>query len=67
MLPVDYFESLRMATSIQPISPNDNAGSWKHNDWRIGLDYDKNENTLLYAVPRHGLQSGWHRRRVSPR
>jgi len=55
MLPVDYFENPDFYPAV---SPNDNSDSWKHHDWRIGLDYDKNENTLLYAYLATGFKAG---------
>ena len=54
-LPSDYFEDL----SVYPeFSGNDNKGSWDHDDWRIGLDYDMGPNTLLYSYLASGFKSG---------
>ena len=54
-LPADYYED----PSIYPeSSPNDNKGSWSHNDWRLGLDYDMNENTMLYSYLATGFKAG---------
>jgi iron complex outermembrane receptor protein len=53
-LPVDYFENTDIYTSN---SANDNKGSWQHSDWRIGLDFDK-DNTLLYTYLATGFKAG---------
>jgi iron complex outermembrane receptor protein len=37
---------------------NDNKGTWSHHDWRIGLDYQRNEDTLLYAYLATGFKAG---------
>ncbi|NIM01976.1 MAG: TonB-dependent receptor [Acidobacteria bacterium] len=37
---------------------NDNKGSWSHHDFRIGLDYDRNEDSLLYAYLATGFKAG---------
>jgi iron complex outermembrane receptor protein len=54
-LPVDYFEDV---SNYGYPSGNDNKGSWDHNDWRIGLDYDVSDNSLLYAYLATGFKSG---------
>jgi iron complex outermembrane receptor protein len=54
-LPADYFAD----PSVYPESTaNDNKGSWDHDDWRIGLDYDVSPNTLLYSYLATGFKSG---------
>ncbi len=53
-LPADYFADPSVYTSV---SRNDNRGSWDHHDWRIGLDYDK-DNTLLYTYLATGFKAG---------
>jgi iron complex outermembrane receptor protein len=54
-LPMDYFtDSSHYAT----FTPNDNKGSWSHSDWRVGLDYQRNENTLLYGYLATGFKAG---------
>jgi iron complex outermembrane receptor protein len=54
-VPKDFFED----PSIYPdFSRNDNKGSWSHTDWRVGLDYQKSEDTLLYAYLATGFKSG---------
>lgn len=53
-LPTDYFAD----PSIYPeFTSNDNRGSWSHNDWRIGLDYEL-DDTLLYSYLASGFKSG---------
>lgn len=39
-------------------SANDNKGSWSHDDWRIGFDYDLNDNTMLYTYLATGFKAG---------
>lgn len=46
-------------TSVYPeYSENTNKGSWDHDDWRLGLDYDLSENTLIYTYLATGFKSG---------
>jgi iron complex outermembrane receptor protein len=54
-LPVGYFAD---PANYPEFQSNDNRGSWSHHDFRIGLDYDKNENTLLYAYLATGFKAG---------
>lgn len=45
--------------SIYPTySANDNKGSWDHDDWRVGLDWDVTSNTLIYTYLATGFKSG---------
>jgi iron complex outermembrane receptor protein len=54
-LPADYFHD----RSVYPeYSENDNKGSWDHDDWRLGLDFDVNENHLLYTYLATGFKAG---------
>jgi iron complex outermembrane receptor protein len=54
-LPADYFED----RSIYPeYSENDNKGSWDHDDWRVGLDFDINEDHFLFTYLASGFKSG---------
>ncbi len=54
-LPADYFED----RSIYPeFSGNDNKGSWDHDDYRLGLDFDVNENHFLFTYLASGFKSG---------
>lgn len=39
-------------------SSNDNKGSWDHDDWRLGLDYDLSDATMLYSYLATGFKSG---------
>ena len=68
-LPEDYFADASIYTDDNgtPGDPtddfvvftsNDNRGSWSHADWRVGLDYQKNENTLLYTYLATGFKAG---------
>ena len=54
-LPSDIWED---RASYASFTGNDNKGSWDHDDWRLGLDYDMNENTLLYTYLATGFKSG---------
>ncbi len=54
-LPTDAWES----RAVYPeFSSNDNKGSWDHDDWRLGLDYDLSANTLIYSYLATGFKSG---------
>ncbi len=54
-LPPDYFEDL----SVYPeFSENDNKGSWENDDFRVGIDYDLDDNNLLYAYVASGFKAG---------
>jgi iron complex outermembrane receptor protein len=68
-LPTDYFADPSRYTDDNgtPDDPtddflvfnaNDNEGSWNHTDWRVGLDYQWNENTLLYSYLATGFKAG---------
>jgi iron complex outermembrane receptor protein len=59
--PVDYFENpdnYRNRAGDLVFFENDNKGSWSHNDFRVGLDWQKNENTLVYGYLATGFKSG---------
>lgn len=32
--------------------------SWSHSDWKVGVDYDLDKNTMLYAVAGSGYKAG---------
>ena len=54
-LPADYFHNV----SVYPnFTANDNKGSWDHDDWRLGVDYQLNDNSLLYSYFATGFKSG---------
>ncbi|CAM2007307.1 TonB-dependent receptor [Acanthopleuribacter pedis] len=54
-LPTDIWHD----RAIYPeFNANDNKGSWSHNDWRLGVDYDMNEDTLLYSYLATGFKAG---------
>ncbi|MBD3869178.1 MAG: TonB-dependent receptor [Acidobacteria bacterium] len=60
-LPADYFAdpSVYADDDGNPVFfANDNKGSWTHSDWRVGLDYQKSENTLLYSYIATGFKAG---------
>jgi iron complex outermembrane receptor protein len=53
--PTDLFAD----PSIYPeFTVNTNKGSWNHIDWRVGVDYERNENTLLYTYLATGFKAG---------
>jgi len=54
-LPADYWEDV---SRYPEFSANDNKGSWSHDDWRLGLDFDLSPNTLLYSYLASGFKSG---------
>jgi iron complex outermembrane receptor protein len=54
-LPTDFFED---PSHYPEFDLNDNKGSWSHDDWRIGLDYQRNENMLLYGYLATGFKAG---------
>lgn len=54
-LPVDYFEDPAIYESF---FANDNKGSWSRNDFRLGLDYDLSDNTMLYSYIASGFKAG---------
>lgn len=37
---------------------NDNKGSWRNSDFRLGLDYDLSSNTMLYGYVASGFKAG---------
>jgi iron complex outermembrane receptor protein len=39
-------------------SENDNKGSWDHDDWRLGVDFDLSDNTMVYTYLATGFKSG---------
>ncbi len=54
-LPADYFHN----RDVYPeFSANDNKGSWDHDDWRLGVDFDLNQNHLLYTYLATGFKAG---------
>jgi iron complex outermembrane receptor protein len=60
-LPTDYFANASVYTDANGklnFTQNDNRGSWNHTDWRLGLDYQRDENTLLYGYLATGFKAG---------
>lgn len=54
-LPVDYFEDPSIYASY---FANDNKGSWTRNDFRVGLDYDLTDATMVYSYVASGFKAG---------
>jgi iron complex outermembrane receptor protein len=54
-LPADYWEDRSVYPEYQS---NENKGSWSHDDWRLGLDFDLSPKTLLYTYLASGFKSG---------
>ncbi len=54
-LPANYFEN--PSVYGEPTA-NDNKNSWTHADYRVGLDYQRDENTLLYGYLATGFKAG---------
>ncbi len=54
-LPTDIWHSREIYPEF---SANDNKGSWSHNDWRLGLDLDLSDDTLLYSYLATGFKAG---------
>ncbi|MBD3585910.1 TonB-dependent receptor [Salinimonas sp. HHU 13199] len=54
-LPVDYFEDPAIYESY---FANDNKGSWTHHDFRVGLDYDLTDKTMIYSYVASGFKAG---------
>ena len=54
-LPTDAWES---RSAYSEYSSNDNKGSWNHDDWRVGLDYQLDDNTLIYSYLATGFKAG---------
>jgi iron complex outermembrane receptor protein len=54
-LEIGYFAN---PANYPEFQANDNKGSWSHNDFRVGLDYDKDENTLFYSYLATGFKAG---------
>ncbi|QJR80738.1 TonB-dependent receptor [Alteromonas pelagimontana] len=54
-LPADYFEDPSIYASY---FANDNKGSWTHHDFRVGLDYDVNQDAMIYTYLASGFKAG---------
>jgi iron complex outermembrane receptor protein len=54
-LPPEYFFDYNRYPQF---TANDNRSSWDHDDWRIGLDHDLSEDSLLYAYLATGFKAG---------
>jgi iron complex outermembrane receptor protein len=54
-LPADYWENLEVYPEY---TENDNRGSWSHDDWRLGLDFDINENHFVFTYLATGFKAG---------
>ncbi|EGM78486.1 outer membrane receptor protein [Rheinheimera sp. A13L] len=54
-LPTNAFENPAI---YQSSFANDSKGSWRNSDFRLGLDYDFSENTMLYGYVASGFKAG---------
>ncbi len=54
-LPTNAFENPAI---YQSSFANDNKGSWQNSDFRLGLDYDVSENTMVYGYVASGFKAG---------
>ena len=54
-LPADYFNDPALYASY---FENDNKGQWQNNDFRIGLDYNLSQDTMLYSYLASGFKAG---------
>lgn len=54
-LPTNAFENPAI---YQSSFANDNKGSWQNSDFRLGLDYDFSENTMVYGYVASGFKAG---------
>jgi len=54
-LPVYYFNDPSIYASF---FANDNKGQWHNNDFRIGLDYNISQDTMLYSYLASGFKAG---------
>ncbi|MDO3383725.1 TonB-dependent receptor [Gilvimarinus algae] len=54
-LPTDYFWNKDIYTVS---TDNDIKGEWDYNNYRLGLDYDLSDNTMIFAYVANGTKSG---------
>lgn len=54
-LPVDYFYDPAIYASY---FANDNKGQWQNHDFRLGLDYNLSQDTMLYSYLASGFKAG---------
>lgn len=54
-LPTNAFENPALYKSS---FANDNKGNWRHQDFRLGLDYDLDSNTMVYGYVASGFKAG---------
>lgn len=54
-LPVDYFYDPAIYASY---FANDNKGQWRNHDFRLGLDYNLSQDTMLYSYLASGFKAG---------
>ncbi|MCW4455240.1 TonB-dependent receptor [Flavobacterium sp. MXW15] len=54
-LPRDYFWNPAIYT---PVTNNDIRGEWSYNMWRVGLDYDLSDRTMLFGYVANGIKAG---------
>ncbi|MBY6211320.1 TonB-dependent receptor [Microbulbifer agarilyticus] len=55
-LPADYYDYPNEDMNID--TQNDVKHSWADTTWRVGVDYDLNDDTLLYAYAANGYKAG---------
>lgn len=56
-LPSDFYDVVDTALWNEDTT-NDVKNSWEKFTWRIGLDYDLSDNTMIYAYAANGYKSG---------
>jgi len=54
-LPTDYFWNPAI---FVPVTNNDIKGEWSYNMWRVGLDYDVSDNTMVFGYVANGIKAG---------
>ena len=54
-LPQDYFWNKGIYTSV---TNNDIKGEWDYHNYRLGLDYDLSDDTMIFAYVANGTKSG---------
>lgn len=57
-LPANFFEDPAVYSQEGVVQNNDLRRSWSHADWRVGLDFQKDDDSLWYAYLATGFKSG---------
>ena len=55
-LPTDYYDYPNELFTIDTV--NDVKEDWSKTTWRVGLDYDINDNTMVYGYVANGFKAG---------